>query len=163
VVILNDAAGDAKDEGRSYRGGASWLYTAGQVETPWAQYRWHYETQCQGRHSTLLEMVNGNMSLGAVVQDYPGYDIIEVYDNQAVTALCRSLASSKPDMSECLEHSLATVGNGLTLGLTQLRTTDSNSESDIPHREDSPVACSDLGGAGTADAMGDTATESARA
>jgi hypothetical protein len=104
VVILNDAAGDAKDEGVSFRGGASWLYTPGQTETPWAQYRWHYETQCQGRHSTLLELVNGNMSLEVVVDDYSGYDVVEVYDNQAVVSLCRSLATSKESLMSCLEH-----------------------------------------------------------
>jgi hypothetical protein len=93
---LNDAAGDAKDEGRSYRSGWSVLAIHSRPgRNPLGPVSLALRDAVPGRHSTLLEMVNGNMSLGAVVQDYPGYDIIEAYDNQAVTALCRCRSSQE--------------------------------------------------------------------
>jgi hypothetical protein len=104
ITILNDAAGDAKDNGVSYRAGASWLYKPGLTRTMWAQYQWDYETQLQGQHSTLLELVNGNMTLAAVVEMFPGHDIVEVYDNQAVSKLLVTLATKAHDLREPLRY-----------------------------------------------------------
>jgi hypothetical protein len=104
ITILNDAAGDANDQGKSFRGGASWVVGAPIARTPWAQYRWRYETECQGKDSTVLELVNGNMTLQAAIQAWPGYDIVEVFDNTAVTKLCISLATKAPQLFTPVKH-----------------------------------------------------------
>ena len=54
--------------------------------------------------ATLLELVNGNMSLEAVIAEYPDHDIIENYDNQSVTKLVISMASTKPQLIEPIRH-----------------------------------------------------------
>jgi hypothetical protein len=50
-------------------------------------------------HSTSLEIMNGNCTLHAVLEKFPKFDVVEIYDNQSAVAALRRLACNSDSLN----------------------------------------------------------------
>ena len=92
ILIVSDAAGNADDNMRTYRGGAAAIITPKAKVTHTVMYEWSSEEILQ--HSTALEIASAIMAIRTVHQrqidgTLPPHDIVVVLDNSAAVASMR--------------------------------------------------------------------------
>ena len=99
VFIMNDAAGWGGLDDVEFRGGGSWIVAPGEAEILWCVQAWPIRT-VMTQNSTVLEVINANHSLEAIMIRYPTSDICEVLDNSAAVACLKRFACDSPTLTQ---------------------------------------------------------------
>ena len=101
IFIMNDAAGLGDDD--SFRGGGSWIWIPSTKLIQWTTRAFSI-SQLHEHHSTSLEIMNGNCTLQAVLEKFPDFDVVEIYDNQSAVASLRRLACNSDSLNVHMDY-----------------------------------------------------------
>jgi hypothetical protein len=99
VFVMNDAAGFGGLDDVEFRGGGSWIVAPGETEVLWCVQAWPIKT-VMTQNSTVLEVINANHTLEAVMIRYPQFDICEVLDNSAAVSCLKRFACDSPTLTQ---------------------------------------------------------------
>lgn len=108
IYIMNDSAGRSSVVGdTSFRGGGVWIFSQRLSHIFWSNVAW---TEGQlDKHSTETEMANANCSLESLIEQFPGFDFVEVLDNQAACQTLRRLSCKSESIERQLKFRLETL------------------------------------------------------
>ena len=73
------------------------MIVPGRSEVLWCVQAWPIRL-LMTENSTVLEVMNANCSLEAIMSQYPGYDICEILDNSAAVSCLRRFACDSPTL-----------------------------------------------------------------